>query len=156
MSIWGSFFSIEDEREWIADLKAEGIEAGVIRDGDPLPEDLDAPYVYEGSHVLPSAGDRRGGSLDLAYIPAHVPYWREAPEKADCTAEEWDKLVHEEPEGPPYPPFLRLGLDSKESETRYKGEPYVPAGHATVLLNRNHVLRLRDALSEWLTWTEDA
>jgi len=72
MSIFASFFSIEDERQWMADLEASGIKAGVIRDGEPTPEDLDAPIIYQGSHVLPKDDDPRGGSVGLALIPSHI------------------------------------------------------------------------------------
>ncbi len=34
--------------------------------------DGDAPLVYQGSHVLPSEADPRGGHVDLALIPSHI------------------------------------------------------------------------------------
>ena len=32
----------------------------------------DAPLVYQGSHVLPSDHDPRGGWVDIALIPSHI------------------------------------------------------------------------------------
>lgn len=32
----------------------------------------DAPLVYQGSHVLPSDTDKRGGVVDIAFIASHV------------------------------------------------------------------------------------
>lgn len=89
--------------------------------------ELDAPLVYLGSHVQPQPDDRRGGHLDLAYMPDY------------CA----------DPEGPV--PFLRLGL--AEDPTTYQGmEP----GNADVVLDRAQVVALRDALTAWLddghTW----
>lgn len=31
-----------------------------------------APFVYQGSHVLPSEDDQRGGDVDLACISSHI------------------------------------------------------------------------------------
>ena len=31
MSIWASTFAIEDERQWVAELEADGIKAAVVR-----------------------------------------------------------------------------------------------------------------------------
>lgn len=134
MSIYGTCFSIEDEREWIADLQAEGIDAGVIRDGAPSPEDLDAPYVYRGSHILPESGDPRGGSIDLADIAAHVRFWRENP----------DAPIDSEPESG-REPFLRFSVhESKLTPNRSEGD-------GCVLLTVEQAARLRDALTEWIT-----
>lgn len=136
MSIYGSFFGIEDEREWIADLEADGIKAGVIRDGDPAPDDLDAPFIYQGSHVLPEPGDPRGGSVGLASIQAFVRHYRENPDS------------REEPYLP-LEPYLRL--DVKQHKDTYGHEDDL--GYATVLLTPEQAARLRDALSEWIELT---
>lgn len=127
MSIYASLLTIEDEREWISKLQSEGIDAGVIRDGDPRPEDLDAPFVYQGSHVLPQPNHPRGGSVSTAGIPAHVRFWRENPE-AD---------TEEEPELP-WEPYMRLSVG--EGGT---GED------ATVILNLDQVRRLIEGLIDW-------
>ena len=81
----------------------------------------DAPIVYLGSHVQPQPDDKRGGHLDLAYMPDY------------CA----------DPEGPV--PFLRLGL-SEDPKTYNGGEP----GQADVVLDRQQVTALRDALTSWL------
>lgn len=138
MSIWGGFFGIEDEREWIADLQADGIGAGVIRDGEPSPEDLDAPLVYQGSNVLPEHTSLRGGGVDLAYISAHVRFWRDNP----------DAPVEQEPYEP-VEPFMRLMVH--EARTAPKRQE----GLATVLLTVGQVERLRDALTEWIALTAE-
>jgi hypothetical protein len=44
VSVWGTIFDLED----------------------------DPPYRYEGSHILPSADDRRDGVVQLAEIPSHI------------------------------------------------------------------------------------
>lgn len=137
-SIFSSFFAIEDEREWIADLEADGIKVGVIRDGDPLPEHLDAPYIYQGSHVLPEQDHPRGGAVSLAHISAHVRFWREHP----------DAPIEEEP-WLPSEPFLRFSLDeSREAPKRYEGS-------ATVLLTVEQAIRLRDSLDWWISSTTE-
>ena len=125
MSIYGTFFTIEDERQWISELEAKGVGAAVIRDGEPHPDDLDAPIVYQGSNVIPSESDPRGGSVDLAHISKFVRFWRDNP----------DAPTHEEPEG--LEPFVRLCVHSDEL--------------ATVVLTAHQVRRLRDSLDEWLS-----
>lgn len=174
MSIYGSIFSIEDERQWIESLQSSGIDAGVIRDGEPAPEDLDAPIIYQGSHILPSENDKRGGSIDLALIPSHIT--REG--RGDGPEDEipW--------------PYLRVGMHNEQSDTRYSppvvyrkpgsagkpwykswkfwktlrgaGQfflrrgidyPYIRAGNSTVVLTRPQVERLRDSLTEWIETT---
>jgi hypothetical protein len=136
VSIFATLLSIEDERQWIAGLQSQGIDAGVIRDGGPDFDDLDAPIVYQGSHVLPEESDFRAGSLDLAAIPPHVRFWRENP----------DADVEDEPGYPDAcEPFLRMSLEAHEST-------YGGGGDATVLLTIRQATRLRDALDHWLDW----
>lgn len=124
MSIWASFLTIEDERQWRAALEAQGIKTGVVRDGDPDFDDLDAPIVYQGSHVLPDEAHARGGNVGLALIPAHVRFWRDNP----------DANPEDEPSGPPEP-FVRLDVEGEDG---------------TVVLTKRQATRLRDALSTWL------
>lgn len=83
MSIFATWLTIEDEREWIANLEGQGIKTGIIRDSGPTPDDLDAPLVYQGSHVLPDDNAQRGGYVEFAAIPAHVRYYRENPDGDD-------------------------------------------------------------------------
>jgi len=124
VSIFASFFSIEDERQWVAELKASGIDAGVIRDGEPAPEDLDAPIIYKGSHVLPSDDDPRGGSVHLALIPSHIT--RDGRD---------DKPEDEQPW-----PWLRLDVQEDGPD----------GDQATVILTLEQAKRLRAALGEWV------
>jgi len=87
----------------------------------------DAPLIYLGSHVQPLEEDKRGGHLDLAYMPDY------------CA----------DPEGPV--PFLRLGLTQDPSTYQHA----YATGCADVVLDRSQVTALRDALSSWLTKGED-
>jgi hypothetical protein len=87
----------------------------------------DAPLVYLGSHVQPREDDKRGGHLDLAFMPDY------------CA----------DPEGPV--PFLRLGLTQDPST--YGNEH--SGGNADVVLDRAQVAALRDALTSWLAEGED-
>lgn len=136
MSIYGTCFSIEDERQWVAELNKHGINAGVIRDGDPDPEDLDAPLIYQGSHVLPEADHPRGGHVGLACINAFVRHYREHP---DSEEEPWLPLE----------PYLRL--DVKADDATAQGGAY-----ATVVLTVEQASRLRAALDEWIALTRAA
>lgn len=139
MSIYATWLTIEDERQWIASLEAAGVNAGVIRDGGPTPEDLDAPIVYQGSHVLPSDSDRRGGSVYVCAIPDHIT--RDGHDDVpELTLKDW----------------LRLGVSSEDSDTEYEGKPYEPGGDATVVLTRSQAERLRDTLTAWLDRKETA
>jgi hypothetical protein len=138
VSIWASTFAIEDERQWVAELEADGIKAGVIRDGQPAFDDLDAPIIYQGSHVLPEMEHARGGSLDLAVVLPHVRFWRENP----------DAEVSDEPYGEPTDPFLRLSLH-EHADTPHRSE-----GDATVILTLRQAQRLRDELAEFCGYFE--
>lgn len=135
MSIYGTSFSIEDEREWIADLEADGIRAGVIRDGEPEQEDWDAPYVYQGSNVIPEDAHLRGGSVDLAYISKFVRHHRDNPDATD------------DPHG--VEPFLRLGV------CEARRAPHREEGSAVVLLMIDQARRLAQALTEWVDAASD-
>ena len=135
LSIYASIFSIEDERQWIADMEKDGIKAGVIRDGDPEFDHLDAPIIYQGSHVMPDESDARGGSVGLAHIAAHVRFWRDNP----------DAAVDQEPDSG-CEPYLRLDVQAH-------ADTYGGGGDATVVLTLRQARRLRDALSEHLLET---
>lgn len=144
MSIYGTWLSIEDERQVAASLESHGINHGVVDDdgevedlNDLPPEMLDAPIVYEGSHVLPSDSDRRGGAVEVAAIPNHIER-HDRPELPDGTLKDWLRLsVH--------------SLDSNcISESRDGKPPYVKGGDSTVVLTRPQVERLRETLTAWL------
>ena len=127
MSIFATWLTIEDERQWIASLESEGIDAAVIRDGVPSFDDLDAPIIYQGSHVIPAESDPRGGSVDLSAIPGHVRFWRENP----------DAPIEDEPEGK-VEPYLRLGVQDHQGN------------RAVVILTARQAARLKGTLTDWL------
>lgn len=133
MSIYATSLMIEDARQEAERLATHGIDFGVIgRVGpvelDDLPlDELDAPIIYQGSHILPSDDDPRGGAVDTGWIPDHI----ERDGRDDGR------------EGPK--PWLRLGVTQASS-----GD--ADAGRATVVLTREQVKRLRDDLSSWLDY----
>jgi hypothetical protein len=132
MSIYGTWLSIEHPDQWISDMEAHGIQAGVIGD-DSDQRELGSPWVYQGSHVLPAVSDPRGGSVDVAAIPAFIS--RDGRDDGhEGTLKDW----------------LRLSVDSLGSYTEYEGKPYVPAGRSVVVLDRMQVRVLRDTLTMWL------
>lgn len=49
MSVWATFWGADDL-------------------GEPCPP----PIAYQGSHVLPSEEDERGGEVGLALVPSHI------------------------------------------------------------------------------------
>lgn len=133
MSIYATWLTIQDERQWTADMQGSGIDAAVIRDGEPDFDDYDGPIVYEGSHILPSNDDRRGGSVYVCGIPDHIT--RDGRDDA--------------PEGA-LKDWLRLSVHNVDSTEQYEGKPYVKAGDAAVVLTRRQVERVRDTLTGWL------
>ena len=80
-----------------------------------------SPLEYQGSHVLPSKKDKRGGVIGIAAIPGHI----KRPGR---------KAVSDDMH--PYHPWLRLSLDD--------------AHQNAVILTRKQVEKLRDALNTWL------
>ena len=76
MSIYASWPAPDDDHHeedcavWDEDPPGSGIMEWT---GEPcscaLPR---APIVYQGSHVLPSSTDERGGRVDIASIPGHI------------------------------------------------------------------------------------
>lgn len=48
----------------------------------------DAPIIYQGSHVLPSDDDPRGGYIDLACIPNHITR-DDRPELPEGALKDW-------------------------------------------------------------------
>lgn len=142
MSIYGSFFVLDaDDHEDGCAVYVE-IEPGWLEfSGKPCDCGTpNAPLVYEGSHVLPSDDDRRGGSVDLATIHGEIvrPGTAEKPRPYDEQR-----------------PWLRLSLTNDASTYESEGKPYVSAGESVVVLKRSQVVRMRDALSEWLETTPE-
>jgi hypothetical protein len=110
VSIFASSFSIDSE--W------------------PEEDDDKGPYVYEGSHILPSPDSPRGGCLHCSHIPDHIT--RGVPDEPDYVGEGLKD-------------YLRFGL----SELQRPDINQYP-GSGDVLLDREQVTRLRDYLTWWL------
>jgi hypothetical protein len=81
-----------------------------------------SPILYQGSHVLPSNRDRRGGHFHLAAIPGHISRTGRPPLSEDFM---------------PYHPWLRVSIDGCGDDP-------------TVILDRKQVVALRDELNRWL------
>lgn len=86
-----------------------------------------APWIYQGSHILPADDDPRGGSIGLAVIPSHIT--RDGRDDQPENGRRW--------------PWLRLSLD-------------VPGDDPTVILNPDQVRHLRDQLDTWLNGQEQS
>jgi hypothetical protein len=97
------------------------------------------PLVYEGSHILPSDDDQRGGSVDVAGIPDFIT--RDGRDDAQGTGlKDW----------------LRLSVGALPSKLIYKGRPYQLGGYVAVVLTRPQVEMMRDTLTAWLEREETA
>lgn len=99
----------------------------------------EAPIVYEGSHVLPSTDDRRGGYVEVGGIPDFI-----------------ERDGRDDAQGYGLKDWLRIGIGALPSIEQYEGGPYVEGGHATVVLERRQVEELRDTLAEWLEREESS
>lgn len=89
-------------------------------DGIDEDEPVGAPWLYQGSHILPAEDDPRGGEIGLALIPSHITRDGRDDQPADGTP--W--------------PWLRLNVD-------------VPGEDPTVLLNPAQARYLADRLNKW-------
>jgi len=83
-------------------------------------EEVGAPFLYRGSHILPANSDPRGGSVGLALIPSHITR---------------DGRDDQPEDGTPWP-WLRLNLD-------------VPHDDPCVLLNPRQARHLAGLLTAW-------
>jgi len=72
MSIYATWLTIQDPNEWVEELKKEGIKAGFVGDYPDEEEELGSPWVYQGSHHLPSITDERRGCVEVAGIPDFI------------------------------------------------------------------------------------
>lgn len=97
---------------------------GLGGDGDP--DDLGAPWFYQGSHVLPADDDPRGGEIGLALIPCHITR---------------DGRDDRPEDGTPWP-WLRLSLDTDGDEP-------------TVLINPAQARHLAGQLTAWADDAEE-
>lgn len=91
--------------------------------GDP--EHLGAPWLYQGSHILPADDDPRAGSIGLALIPGHIT--RDGRDDQPDDRQPW--------------PWLRLSLDTQPSD---------PA----VILNPAQARHLAEQMAAWADQTE--
>lgn len=136
------------------------------------PEDYPAPLVYQGSHVMPTTDSPRGGSVDLGYLPGFITH--EGRDRAGTPGDQagdegvwpWLRLSV----APVQPPAVQRRLDRKAwryglvlrahrvLRLRRLGVGY-PGGWAwpadTVILDRDQVVALRDALTDWLHRCDD-
>jgi hypothetical protein len=140
MSVWCTILDLEHPDQTAAELAADGIRYHVIGD-DSEQRKLGSPYVYQGSHVVPTSTCARGGSVDLAQVPnfLHPNADRDLPGKA----------VYEDDMRFPVE-FMRLSVD--QDPATYGHEDSL--GQATVVLDRRHVTVIRDAMTRWLEHTE--
>lgn len=130
MSIYATWWSADpDEHEDGCDYWEE-IEVGVFhKSGKPCstPDKcIGAPYVYQGSHVLPKPEDPRGGYVCICAIPGHI--------RRDGLDDEETYQLHD---------YLRLSVAANENSPRDED-------HVTVLLTRRQVEEARDTLTAWL------
>ena len=102
MSVYCSFGIFASEDEW---------------------EDHPAPLIYRRSHVIPSKDDARGGSFELASIPAFL------------TRDGYDDA---KVDGHGCWPYLRVSLQAADPD------------EDTVVLDAEQVRVLRDELTCWL------
>jgi hypothetical protein len=90
--------------------------------------DYPPPLVYQRSHVLPAATDPRGGSLDLASIPAFI-------------TRDGDGYDETKEDGIGCWPYLRVSLRGPDEAGPYDD---------TIVLDAEQVRALRDELTGWL------
>jgi hypothetical protein len=141
MSIFATWLSLgEDEHEEGCAIWVE-VEPGCFEfSGKPCDCGTPrSPLVYEGSHVLPSDEDRRGGGIDVAGIPDFI-----------------ERDGRDDAQGEGLRDWLRLSVHAHPSKERWEGKPYVAGGDATVVLTRPLVEELRDTLTAWLEREETA
>lgn len=86
-----------------------------------------APILYKGSHILPHGKSERGGHFGLGAIPGHI-------------SRRGRKALSDDFH--PYWPWLRVSLNETMNDCH------------TVVLTKQQVTKLRDALNEWLKLAE--
>jgi len=96
----------------------------------PDSDDDKGPFVYEGSHVLPTPDSPRGGCLHCSHIPDHIT--RGTPGEEGY-------------EGEGLKDYMRVGV----SELQRPNINQYP-GSGDVVLDREQVTKLRDYLTWWL------
>jgi hypothetical protein len=122
MSIYASTFGFGcDRKPRCARLKKVGRKTYEQDDSNPCTCGS-SPIEYQGSHILPSNKDRRGGVLSLGAIPGHI-------------ARPGRKAISHDMQ--PYWPWLRVSIWETNDDP-------------TILLTRQQVEQLRDELTLWL------
>lgn len=61
-------------------------------DGVDDEEPVGAPWIYQGSHILPAEDDPRGGNIGLALIPSHITRDGRDDQPEDGTPWPWLRL----------------------------------------------------------------
>lgn len=127
MSVYATILSIQHPEEMDAKLAEVGIGS---YHGSALDHErrLGSPRPYRGSHILPAENDERRGQVEVGAIPLHVRQGREG-------------IPEEERDMETMLPYLRLTA-SPRTLPDFEQE--------TVVLDREQVTELRDALSRWL------
>lgn len=97
--------------------------------GDDCPEcdGWEAPWVYQGSHVMPTLDAERGGWVDLAYPASHCS----TPKEHAAGGIDYSEAREN---GSPAHPWMRFGVNGE-----------------TVVLHRRQIARIVDTLTRWLT-----
>ena len=58
-----------------------------------------APWLYQGSHILPAETDPRGGEIGLALIPSHITREGRDDQPVDGTPWPWLRMNITNPDG---------------------------------------------------------
>lgn len=88
-------------------------------------EPCGAPWVYQGSHILPAEDDLRGGEIGLAQILSHIT--RDGRDDAPADHRPW--------------PWLRLHIAADDDD---------PA----VIINPAQARELAEQLTAWADWAD--
>lgn len=134
MSVYRTIWSLQHPDEFNEALADAGGRVVVVQAEEGASEErvLGSPWVYEGSHVIPDAGDERRGSVELGAVPAFVEDARRGVPEED----------HREGDLP----WLRLSV---------RTHPRAGEGdEATVVLDEAQAAALRDAIDGWLSRVE--
>jgi hypothetical protein len=71
MSIYCSAFGFDEHKPRCAKMRKIGVKEYLLNDSKPCTCGI-SPILYQGSHVLPSDKDKRGGDIGFASIPPHI------------------------------------------------------------------------------------
>lgn len=116
MSIYCSEFGLDEHKPRCAQMRNIGSGAYEWDNSKPCTCGV-SPILYQGSHVLPSKNDKRGGDFGFASIPPHITR----------NGKDNGRKPH---------PWLRFHLRGGFQDS--------------LIITRAQVLKLRDALNDWL------